>query len=148
MPATKDQKVKAEFAKFNKHKKSIRYSLKNPKGDYSDVTLLMIKLSNAKELAFYTTLRFTRFHSANYYLKLYAKRWNIETGYRLQKQFLPKTTCVLGNVRYLYFCYATAMHNLWLLLRTQLRKTFKLTVAMIKFILTYFWITTHINPDW
>jgi len=106
----------------------------------------MIRLNNGKEIGFYTTMRCTGLHRAQYYLNLYAKRWNIETGYRLQNQLLPKTTCVKGVVRYFYFCYAVSMHNLWFLIKTK-AKTSKFTVTNMKFLLIYYWITTHLSLE-
>lgn len=144
MPCIKDNKTRKEFEKAVTNYQVINSWWKNGKGEYADFKLLIIKLSNGKEIGFCTTIRFTWLHNAKYYLNIYAKRWNIETGYRLQKQFLPKTTCIKGVVRYFYFCYAVAMHNLWQNIRNIVGKKF-VTVAKIKFTLIYFWITTHLN---
>lgn len=146
MPCIKDDKTREEFEKNVKEFHVVKYWWRNPCNEFADFKLMMIKLSNGKEIGFYTTIRFTFLHSANYYLELYKKRWNIETGYRLQKLLLPKTTCVKGVVRYFYFCYAVAMHNLWLGIRNTFKKI-KLTVNSMKFILVYFWITTHLSKE-
>lgn len=147
MPCFKDEKTKKELAKSDKSKKIVNWSFKNQKGEFADVRLVMIKFVDGKEIGFYTTIKFSWLHTAKFYLKLYAKRWNIETGYRLQNLFLPRTTCVKGTVRYFYFCYAVAMHNLWLIIKDSVGKSVSFTVTKMKFILTYFWITTHLNPD-
>jgi len=144
MPCIKDNKTRKEFEKAVTKCRVVKSWWKNGKGEYADFKLLMIKLNNGKEIGFCTTIKFTWLHRTKYFLKLYAKRWNIETGYRLQNQFLPKTTCVKGTVRYFYFCYAVAMHNLWQNIRTIVGKKL-VTVAKIKFTLLYFWITTHLN---
>jgi hypothetical protein len=146
MPCVKDKKVKKEFLKLLNSKKTINYSLCNTRRQHADVRLVMIRLVNGKEIGFYTTIPLARWRSIQYFLDLYAKRWNIETGYRLQNQFLPRTTSIKGVVRYFYFCYAVAMHNLWLCLRSKIPKTTKLTILATKFILVYHWITTHLNP--
>ena len=146
MPCVKDEKTKKEFRKTRRNFKVVKYWWKNIKGDYADFKLIMMKLGNGKEIGFYTTIRFAGLKGARYFLKLYAKRWNIETGYRLQNLFLPKTTCVKGIVRFFYFCYAVAMHNLWLIIKNTTKK-FTLTVLTVKVILVYFWITTHINKE-
>ena len=52
-------------------------------------------------------------------------------------------TNIKGVVRYFYFCYAVAMHNLWLCAKNSVKET-PLTVLAVKFILVYFWITTHL----
>lgn len=146
MPCIKDKKTREEFEKSKSKFHVVKYYWKNCKGEYADFKLMIMKLNNGKEIGFYTTLKFVLFRTMKYYLDLYAKRWNIETGYRLQNLFLPKTTCVKGVVRYFYFCYAVAMHNLWLCLRA-IVKGVSLTVLVVKFILVYFWITTHLVKE-
>lgn len=146
MPCIKDKKTREEFERAKRKFHVVKYWWRNVKGEYADFKLMMMKLDNGKEIGFYTTLRFIWMHTAKYYLDLYAKRWNIETGYRLQNLFLPKTTCVKGIVRYFYFCYAVAMHNLWLCLRSMV-KGITLTVLTVKFVLVYFWITTHLVKE-
>ena len=49
-------------------------------------------------------------------LKLYRKRWGIETGYRMIRKFLAKTTSRRLNVRLLYFYLAILLYNIWVLL--------------------------------
>jgi len=147
MPCVKDEKTRKELAKLDKNKKIIKWWFKNTKGEFADVKLVMIKFSDDKEIGFYTTIPFARLKTAKYFLNLYKKRWNIETGYRLQNQLLARTTCIKGIVRYFYFCYAVAMHNLWLCIKCEIGKTILFTVNKMKFILVYFWITTHLNPE-
>lgn len=149
MPCVKDEKAEKCFEELGKKNfKAIRYSMTNRQKESADVTLLMIRFNNGKEVGFYTTLRGTWLHRAKYYLDIYKKRWNIETGYRLQNMFLPKTTSINKAIRFFYFCYAIAMHNLWLIIRqtTNLGKQF--TVLKMKIILVLFWITTHLPSDW
>jgi len=146
MPCVKDEKTKAEFMKREGKFHVVKCCFQNIRREYADFKLIMIKLDSDKEIGFYTTLPFLWLRTAKYFLNLYAKRWNIETGYRLQNQFLPKTTCVKGAVRYFYFCYAVAMHNLWLIMKNSVDKI-TLTVATLKFMLIYAWITTHLSLD-
>ena len=147
MPMVQDEKGKKCFEELGKKNiKAVRYSLKNKKGEFADVKLLMMRLNNGREIGFYTTLHFLWLHTANYYLSLYKKRWNIETSYRLQNMFLPKTTSINEVVKMFYFCYACAMHNLWLIIRQTIGKQF--TVLKMKFILVLFWVTTHLPPNW
>ena len=149
MPMFKDKKGEKCFEELGKKNfKAVKYWFRNPKGRYADVKLLMMRLSNEKEIGFYTTMPFTWLHNANYYLNIYKKRWNIETGYRLQNMFLPKTTSINYVVRFFYFCYACAMHNLWLIIRLtkETGKTF--TVLKMKFVLLLGWVFTHLPKDW
>lgn len=149
MPVVKDKKAKKCFEELGKsHCKAVKFWVSNNKGEIADVKLLMMRLSNGKEIGFYTTLNFLWLHSINYYLNLYKKRWNIETGYRLQNMFLPKTTSINEVVRMFYFCYACAMHNLWLIIRLTTNVGKQFTVLKMKLILLLFWITTHLPKDW
>lgn len=149
MPCIKDKKAEKCFEELGKKNfKTVNFWMESVNHEFADVKLLMIRLNNGKEIGFYTTLHFTWLRPAKYYLELYKKRWNIETGYRLQNMFLPKTTSINKVIRMFYFCYACAMHNLWLIVRltTEFGKNF--TVLKMKFILVLFWITTHLPPDW
>ena len=149
MPCVKDAKAEKCFEELqNKLFKTKRFVITNSKKEGANVTLLMIRLSNDKEVGFYTTLFGTWFHSARYYLDIYKKRWNIETGYRLQNQFLPKTTSIEKGVRLFYFCYAVAMHNLWLIIKRTIAVGSRFTVLMMKMILMLFWVTTHLPKQW
>ncbi|MBW2975466.1 transposase [Candidatus Woesearchaeota archaeon] len=149
MPMVKDKKGEDCFNELGrKNFKAIKYWLKNQKGEYADVKLLMIRLSNGKEIGFYTTLGNTWMHNGNYYLNLYKKRWKIETGYRLQNMFLAKTTSINKVIRYFYFCYAVAMHNLWLIIRLTRKVGQGFTVLKMKFILLLGWVFTHLPKDW
>lgn len=149
MPMIKDKKGENCFEELGKKNfKATKFWLANAHKEFADVKLLLMRLNNGKEMGFYTTLPNTWLHTANHYLKLYKKRWNIETGYRLQNMFLPKTTSINKVIRMFYFCYACAMHNLWLIIRstTKIGKTF--TVLKMKIILVLFWITTHLPTSW
>ena len=149
MPFIKDSKAEKCLEELGKKNfKAVKFWMTNKKGESADVKLLMIRLSNGKEIGFYTTLNGTWFHSANYYLNLYKKRWNIETGYRLQNMFLAKTTSINDVIRFFYFCYACAMHNLWLIIKLTTKIGNLFTVLKMKIVLLLFWITTHLPVDW
>jgi hypothetical protein len=135
MPAFSDEKTRLALAQVWLSK-SRRWSFRNAKSQYADVTLLKVTLPDGSNVGFYTTLRLTCLHTVQYYLDLYGKRWNIETGYRVQNQFLAKTTCVKGVVRLFYFSYAVALHNLWLCIRITVGKAMKFTVALMKHLLS------------
>ena len=49
-------------------------------------------------------------------LKFYRKRWGIETGYRMIRKFLAKTTSKRHNIRLLYFYLAILLYNMWVLM--------------------------------
>ena len=49
-------------------------------------------------------------------LKCFKKRWGIETGYRMIRKFLAKTTSRRRKIRLLYFYFAILLYNFWVLL--------------------------------
>jgi len=48
--------------------------------------------------------------------ELYAKRWGIETSYRMKKDFRAKTTSKNYIIRLFYFLYSTLLYNLWIII--------------------------------
>ena len=52
-------------------------------------------------------------------LRLYKKRWGIETSYRMMGQFFAKTTCDDYAVRVWYFVLAVLLYNVWVLLNAR-----------------------------
>lgn len=64
------------------------------------------------------------------YKKLYKRRWNIETGFRVQDEAQIKSRSVDIRIRYFYFLVAMIMYNLWKSLRTQI--SFKRFVIKIQ----------------
>lgn len=52
---------------------------------------------------------------------LYGRRWDIETGYRVQKnKFLPKTTSKNYNVRLFLFLFSELLYNSWMLINVRI----------------------------
>ena len=51
-----------------------------------------------------------------YLLKLHRKRWGIETGYRMIRRFLARTTSKRLSVRLLYFYLAMLLYNIWVMI--------------------------------
>lgn len=49
------------------------------------------------------------------YMRLYSKRWQIETNFRMQDQVHIKSKSVCSIVRYFYFMISMLLHALWLL---------------------------------
>jgi IS4 transposase len=52
---------------------------------------------------------------------LYGRRWDIETGFRVQKnKFLPKTTSKNYNVRLFLFLFSELLYNCWMLINVRI----------------------------
>jgi len=132
MPAFSDERTRKALATMKLHRR--RWSFRNAQSEHADVTLLKVTLPDDKVVGFYTTMHNTWWRPPTYFLDAYKRRWTIETGYRVQKQFLAKTTCILGAVRLYYFSYAVALHNLWLHLKEKIRSV-RFTVLRLKTLL-------------
>lgn len=137
MPCKHEDKTDKMFDKYLNSNYEVKpYFCQNKKKEYADFKLIMIKLENEEEIGFVTNMCFIKLHRAEYYLKLYKKRWNIETGYRLQNMFLAKTCSLDPSVRLFYFCYAVALHNLWVMIKSKVQsKNFNVPVLLFTFVL-------------
>jgi IS4 transposase len=142
MPSRKDKRTKKMFDKHLKETNFavVRHNSKNKKGEWADFNLIMIR-EHRKEFGYVTNIPFLQKDKYDFCIKLYQRRWNIETGYRLQNMFLAKTGSRNPSVRLFYFSYAVALHNLWIVIRGNgehgkydipvLMFTFALIVAVI-----------------
>ena len=68
-------------------------------------------------------------------LRLYKRRWGIETSYRKIREFLPKTTSRNWVIRVFYFVFACLIYNAWVVLNAKAQET--LTTIDMK--LNYIW---------
>lgn len=76
---------------------------------------------------FVTTMEFA---DSLKYLRLYKKRWNIETGFRVHDEAQIKTKSTDIRVRYFLFLVAMLLYNVWKSLRVQISfKRFVICIA-------------------
>jgi hypothetical protein len=68
-------------------------------------------------------------------LRLYKRRWGIETSYRKIGEFLPKTTSRSWIARVFYFIFACLIYNAWVVLNAKAQEP--LTTISMK--LNYLW---------
>ena len=68
-------------------------------------------------------------------LRLYKRRWGIETSYRKIREFLPKTTSRSWLIRTFNFVFACLIYNAWVVLNAKTREHIT-TIAMK---LNYIW---------
>lgn len=68
-------------------------------------------------------------------LKLYKKRWGIETSYRMIGEFQSKTTSNRYVVRVFYFVLAVLLYNVWVLLNARVKNH----VKVVRLKLSCFW---------
>ena len=105
MPAVKDRKIKvlSEQFKLGKISSEMRYKF----GNY-EINLLFLKVGDEIHI-FMTNTKHCPFMAA----LLYKKRWQIETNFREQNNFLFKTKTLNFTVRYFAFILACLLFNLW-----------------------------------
>jgi len=66
------------------------------------------------------------------YLKLYKKRWNIETGFRVHDEARIKTKSTDVRIRYFLFLAAMLLYNVWKSLRIKISfKRFVIRIALV-----------------
>jgi hypothetical protein len=54
------------------------------------------------------------------YIRLYKKRWNIETGFRMQDEAQIRTKSKRIEIRYFYFLVALLLYNCWKILKAKI----------------------------
>ncbi len=74
--------------------------------------------------------------------RIFKKRWGIETGYRMIRKFLAKTTSRRYTIRLLYFYLAVLLYNFWVLLN--LRAHRRIIADVLKAMVTSILVT--VNP--
>lgn len=109
MPAIKNKAIGRLVKQFEKGEidNRIRYMFGKSK-----VTLLFIKMQD-ETLVYMTNTKYSRLQVH----QLYRKRWQIETNFREQNNFIFKTTTQNFAIRYLAFVLAGLLFNAWQLAR-------------------------------
>jgi len=77
-------------------------------------TTLIVKKTEDCDWTFFTNLDL--YHLIKY-IRIYRKRWNIETGFRVQDEARIKTKSLGIKVRYFVFLIAMLLYNVWKKLR-------------------------------
>jgi hypothetical protein len=116
MPAVKNDKIK-QILKNNSNKTSyfLKYTMWS--GKKNAIFNLMVKYDEKDKeyYAFATNFEIVYKNDIKCIAEMYRKRWGIETGYRVKKDFLAITTTECYIVRMLYFMVSVILYNFWLL---------------------------------
>lgn len=149
MPSRHDEKTEKMFKEHLQSDYEVRpYFCSNNEKEFADFRLIMIRLEDNKEIGYVTNMSSIKLHKAAYYIKLYQRRWNIETGYRMQNMFLAKTCSINPSVRMFYFCYAVALHNLWVVIKKNVQgKGFKIPLLLFHFMLIFVIIAEFLDVE-
>lgn len=96
-------------------------NLRSANRKYATKTKIVVKSDKQGEtVCFATNLPSLMMYTLNLF-ELYRKRWNIETGYRVQKhEFRPNTTSKNHRIRMFYFMFSTLLYNLWVITNAML----------------------------
>lgn len=122
MPGVKTKRVVRLIQKHGSPK-VIDMNLHSADKRYHAKTKLAIRKDReGKDVCFATNLPSLMLFTANLF-RLYSKRWNIETGYRVQKhEFRPNTTSKNYRIRTFYFMFSTLLYNIWVITNAMLSK--------------------------
>jgi hypothetical protein len=102
------------------------------------VTVDVVEAQDAKGRRYFLATNIAA--SPNRILRLYKRRWGIETSYRKIREFLPKTTSRSWVVRIFNFIFACLIYNAWVVLNARAQEP--TTTIALK--LNYIWnFLTH-----
>jgi hypothetical protein len=116
MPAIKNDTIK-QILKDNSNKTSyfLKYTMRS--GKKNAMFNLMVKYDEKDKeyYTFATNFEIVYKDDIKCIAEMYRKRWGIETGYRVKKDFLAITTTECYVIRVLYFMVSVILYNFWLL---------------------------------
>lgn len=131
MPVIKDTKMK-KVIKENRNEKFpivLQYTMGEGKNNEQSFSLCLKKIVKEKEpneiIGFATNFA-VESSDVEWIAEEYRKRWGIETGYRVKKDFRAKTTSKNPVIRQLYFFLCVLLFNIWTLTNTIQKITTKL----------------------
>lgn len=112
MPAIRSSKIKKALRK----NKSPSFTIYKMEGrEEAEFNLVIIDNEEGDPKPFATNCNALEVFGFNPF-KMYGKRWDIETGYRVKKHnFFPKTTSKNYKVRLFYFLFSVLLYNCWML---------------------------------
>ncbi len=116
MPAVKNDKIK-QVLKNNSDKTSyfLKYTMRSGKKEATFNLMVKYDEKDKEYYTFATNFEIVYKDDIKCIAEMYRKRWGIETGYRVKKDFLAITTTECYIVRMLYFMISVILYNFWLL---------------------------------
>jgi hypothetical protein len=102
-----------------------------------DVEVDVVEAVDSKGWRYFLATSLTVTHGK--VLRLYKRRWGVETAYRKIGEFLPKTTSRSHVVRVFYFALAVLLYNVWVILKAHARE--RLKVIRLKLICLWSFFT-------
>ena len=121
---TKNEKVKAAIKDAHINGDFVREYQMGTKNDNVTFNLVILKSKKYSDHKAKVTEKYNAFATnipveegeAERVIESYRKRWGIETGYRVKREFRIKTSTRVYSMKILYFFLSVVMYNLWVLL--------------------------------
>jgi putative transposase len=115
MPAKKDRKIE-QLVKNYDSPTIINYTLGGKYYIQGQTTFKLVIVNDENEIkrVFATNLHVNENNAHSLFGK-YAKRWGIETSYRVKQDFKARTTSKRYVIRLFYFLFSACLYNLWIL---------------------------------
>lgn len=125
----KGDKLKKKIEKTVFYKKTTHtfYEGKENEKEFRIVIVKEKRIDKTIDWVFATNVNFT---DVIKYIKIYKKRWNIETGFRVCDEALIKTKSVDISVRFLFFIFEIYLYNVW--------KFFEISIPFKRFLFACF----------
>jgi len=116
MPAIKNDKIK-QIVKDNSNKASyfLKYTMRSGRKNATFNLMVKYDEKDKEYYTFATNFEIKFIKDIECIAETYRKRWGIETGYRVKKDFLAVTTTECYTIRMLYFMVSVILYNFWLL---------------------------------
>ncbi len=116
MPAIKSDRIK-QVVKDNSNKENyfLKYIMGTKKNNVAFNLVVKYDEKDKEYHIFATNFEIKYKTDIERIAEMYRKRWGIETGYRVKKDFLAITTTECCTVRMLYFMISVILYNFWLL---------------------------------
>jgi IS4 transposase len=99
-----------------------RYENKNPVFTTTKwvICIFKDKKGKIKKESFFTNKKVTHSNKNKFY-QWYDKRWGIETDYRSNNVFMPKTSAKNYVVRFFYFVLCSILRNIWVFINLKIK---------------------------
>jgi hypothetical protein len=103
------------------------------------VTVDVVEAQDANGLRYFLATNIAA--SPKRILRMYKRRWGIETSYRKIREFLPKTTSRSWLIRIFNFIFACLLYNAWVVLNARAQETLTTITMKLNYIWSY--LTLH-----
>lgn len=123
-----------DTAKLKRRRRWMRYA-KRFNYTTQGVTVDVVATQDAKGLRYFLATNIIA--SPKRILRMYKRRWGIETSYRKIREFLPKTTSRSWLIRIFNFVFACLIYNAWVVLNAKTQEPMTTIAMKLHYIWSY-----------